>query len=156
MPSVTLHIGETGKLEGLSERDKRAYAKFKKRLKTLGDGSVLFTWREPRSGPYHRRFFKMFWRFFDAQEQFQSDKYFLEWLKVGADFADLLPGPKGKPVAIAQSIAWDKLDQAEFEPIAQAIWTFMRSTYATRFLWPHLSDELAGALVNSILAEFGE
>lgn len=156
MPSVTLHIGETGKLEGLAERDKRAYAKFKKRLETLGDGSVLFSWSEPRSGPYHRRFFAMVNAFHEAQEQFQEVDHFLTWLKVGADFADLVPGPKGKPVAIAKSIAFDKLDQAEFEPIAQAIWAFMRSTYASRFLWPHLSDELGGALVDSILAGFGE
>lgn len=156
MPTVTLHIGENGKLEGLSERDRKAYSKFRQRLETLGDGSVLFSWTEPRSGPYHRRFFAMVNRLLESQEQFQDADHLLMWLKVGAGFCDLVPGPRGKPVAIAKSIAWDKLDQAEFEPIAADIWKFLRSTYATRFLWPMLEDDQAIGAVESLLAEFGE
>lgn len=156
MPTVTLHLGESGKLEGLSERDRKAYAKFRRRLESIGDRSITFTWREPRSGPYHRRFFAILNRLFESQEQFHDDEHLLTWLKVGAGFADLVPGPKGKPVAIARSISWANLDQAEFEPIAMAAWAFLRSTYATRFLWPHLSDDDGTAMVDAILAEFGE
>lgn len=156
MPTVTLHLGDTGKLEGLSERDRKAYAKFRKRVDGLGQDSITFTWREPRSGPYHRRFFLILNAVFDAQEQFQNDEHLLDWLKVGAGYADLLPGPKGKPVAIARSISWASLDQAEFEPIAEAIWRFARSTHATRFLWPHLDDDHGLGMIEAILAEFGE
>ena len=66
----------------------------------------------------------------------------------------MLPGPKGKPVAVPKSIAYEKLDQAEFEPIHDAIFAFARSTYATRFLWPHLSDEQGGEMVDVVLREF--
>lgn len=156
MPTVTLHLGEHGKLEGLSERDRKAYAKFRVRLESLGNESITFTWREPRSGPYHRRFFLILNRVFESQEQFQDDEHLLTWLKVGAGFADLVPGPKGKPVAIARSISWANLDQAEFEPIAMAIWAFLRSQHATRFLWPMLDDIQGMAMVDTILAEFGE
>lgn len=50
MPTVTLHIGDNGKLEGLSERDRRAYAKFLARIKCLGQSSLTFTWR-PQASP---------------------------------------------------------------------------------------------------------
>ena len=156
MPTVTLHRGADGKLEGLSDRDKKAYEKFKKRIETIGNGSVLFSWKEPRSGPYHRRFFAIVNQFLESQEQFHNVKHLLEWLKVGAGYCDLVPGPKGKPVAIAKSIAWEELDQAEFEPIAQDIWQFLRSTYATRFLWPMLDDTQAIGAVESVFSVFGE
>lgn len=156
MPTITLHIGESGKLEGLSERDRKAYAKFRRRLEALGNESITFSWKEPRSGPFHRRFFKMVTRVFESQEQFQQDRHMLDWLKVGAGYADLVPGPKGKPVAMARSINWETLDQAEFEPIARDIWRFFRSTYATRFLWPWLDDAAGMGMAEAILAEFGE
>lgn len=156
MPTVTLHIGAQGKLEGLSERDRKGYAKFRRRLDELGDGSITFAWKEPRSGPYHRRFFSIFNSLFERQEQFHLEEHLLTWLKVGADYADIVPGPKGKPVAIARSINWETIDQAEFEQIASDIWNFLRSTYASRFLWPHLDDDVAAGMVESILASYGE
>lgn len=154
MPTVTLRLGQTGKLEGLTERDERAYAKFRKRVSELGDSSITFQWCEPRSGSYHRRFFAMINALLDAQEQFDNVDHLLSWLKVGAGFADIVPGPKGKPCALPRSIAWAKLDQAEFEPIAESIMAFARSRYATRFLWPHLSDEDAGRAVFAIFSDF--
>lgn len=156
MPTVTLHIGDSGKLEGLSERDRKSYAKFRRRLEVLGNESITFSWKEPRSGPFHRRFFAMVNRVFESQEQFQLDRHMLDWLKVGAGYADLVPGPKGKPVAMPKSINWETLDQAEFEPIARDIWQFFRSTYATRFLWPWLDDAKGIGMAEAILAEFGE
>lgn len=156
MPTVILHRAQDGKLEGLSERDKKAYAKFRKRLDTLGDGSLLFSWQEPRSAPYHRRFFALLNTLLESQEQFQDIEHLLAWLKVGAGYADLVPGPKGKPVAMPKSINFAALDQAEFEPVALAIIGFLRSTYATRFLWPHLDDDAGMGMVETVLAGFGE
>lgn len=155
MPTVILERGPDGKLRGISAKDERAYAKFRRRIEGL-DGSIVFTWQEPRSGPYHRRFFAILNRVFEAQEQFQESEHLLTWLKVGAGFVDLVPGPNGKPVALARSIAFHRLDQAEFEPIASAIWAFFRTTHCTRFLWPHLDDQHGMGMAESILAEFGE
>ena len=114
MPTVILHRAQDGKLEGLSERDKKAFAKFRKRLDELGDGSLLFSWQEPRSGPYHRRFFSLVNRILMAQDQFQDIEHLIAWLKTGAGYVDLVPGPKGKPVALPKSINWATLDQADF------------------------------------------
>lgn len=156
MPTVTLHRDQTGKLAGLSDRDAKAYAKFKARVGDLGDRSITFTWREPRSGPYHRRFFAMVNSLYESQDQFTDPEKLLDWLKVGAGHCDILPGPKGKPVAIPAHINWATLDQAEFEPIAQAVWRFARSLHATRFLWPMLDDGKGGGMVEAVLMEFGE
>ncbi|HCJ50838.1 MAG TPA: hypothetical protein DHV67_03135 [Gallionella sp.] len=156
MPTVNLHRGDDGKLSGISERDQRAYAKFRKRLESLGDESIVFSWVEPRSGPYHRRFFAMVGQLFDMQEQFQDEEDLLCWLKVGAGHCDLVPGPHGKPVALPKSIKWAKLDQAEFEPVARSIWAFARSLHASRFLWPHLTDQQGASAIETFLAGFGE
>jgi hypothetical protein len=140
----------------MSERDRKAYAKFRARLAELGDSSITFTWREPRSGPYHRRFFEIVNHLLDSQEQFQNVEHLLTWLKVGAGYCDIVPGPKGKAVAMARSIDWASLDQAEFEPVAHAIFAFLRTLHASRFLWPHLEDDEGQGMVESVLAEFGE
>jgi len=155
MPTVTLHI-QHGKLDGLSDKDKKAYARFKSRLASLGNSSIVFSWKEPRSGQYHRRFFAMLNSLLESQEQFQDIEHLLAWVKVGAGHADLVPGPKGKPVALAKSINFETLDQVEFEHISSAIIAFLRSTHATRFLWPMLDDVAGSGMVEAVLNEFGE
>ena len=155
MPTVTLTIDERGKPAGLTERDAKAYGKFVKRLREMGRAeSITFSWREPRSGPFHRRHFAIINALFEAQEQFTDADHFRKWVEVGAGYCDLLPGPKGKAVAVPKSIAYERLDQAEFEHLHDAVMAFLRSKHATRFLWPHLSDEQGGEMVDAILREF--
>jgi len=154
MPTVSVHF-EDGKLTGVSDRDKKAYAKFRARLEELGPHEALqFTWREPRSGPYHGRHFAMLTALFNAQEQFQDEDQFRKWGEAGAGYADLVPGPNGKPVAVVKSISYEKLDQADFEPIHEAVFKFYRSEHARRFLWPHLPDRTSLEMVMTILMEF--
>jgi hypothetical protein len=154
MAQVELIKDETGKLAGATEKDQRAWSKFLKRIKELGQSSILFEWREPRSGPFHRRHFAMLAALFHAQEQFVDDEQFRKWGEVGAGHADLVPGPTGKAVALPKSIAYSKLEQHEFEELHKSVFAFYRSLYATRFLWPHLSDQQATEMVETILREF--
>jgi hypothetical protein len=156
MPTVLLQKNEAGKLAGVTPKDERAYAKFLKRilgLIPLAD-CISFSWREPRSGPYHRRHFAMLNALFEAQEQFNDPDSMHNWLKVGAGYCDLVPGPGGQIVALPRSIAWDNLDQAEFEPIHEAMFAFAYSEHARRFLWPHLSDEKSWEMLDSVLLGF--
>lgn len=154
MPTVTLYLNNQGKLAGVTEKDGKAYGKFLSRIRDLGHGCITFTWREPRSSPYHRRHFAMLNALFEAQEQFDDPDQLRKWLEVGAGYVEFVPGPKGRMVAMPKSIAYDKLDQAEFEPIHQAVFSFARSQHARRFLWSHLSDEEGWQMIESILGEF--
>lgn len=154
MPTVSLVLGNTGKPEGATDKDARAYAKFVARIRTLGDSCIQFSWKEPRSGAYHRRHFAMLHALFSTQDQFSDEDQFRKWLEVGAGFCDFVPGPKGRMVAIPKSIAWDKLDQAEFEPLHDGVFGFARSEHARRFLWGHLSDQESWEMVEAALGEF--
>lgn len=153
MPTVTLHRGQDGKLAGHTDKDARAYAKFRKRIETLGPRETLsLKWTEPRSGAFHGRHFAMLDVVYQAQEQFADPDQFRKWAEVGAGHCDFVPGPNGRMVALPRSINFETLDQAEFEPIHEAVFTFLRSEHACRFLWPHLTD--GADMVGTILAEF--
>ena len=155
MPTIEITRLATGKIGGVTEKDQKAYAKFHKRFEELGPHeSLVFSWKEPRSGPFHRRHFAMLNALFNAQEQFLDESQFRKWMEVGAGYADILPGPKGKPVAVPRSIAYDKLDQAEFEPIHNAVFAFARTRYATQFLWMHLTSQQQADMVEAILGDF--
>ena len=141
-------------MTGLTPTDERGYARFLNRLKELGQNCIQFSWKEPRSGAYHRRHFAMINALFEAQEQFTESDQLRKWLEVGAGFAEFVPGPKGKMVALPKSIAYEKLDQIEFEQIAEAVMSFARSDHARRFLWGHLSDQQSWDMIESVLGEF--
>ncbi|MFA9439421.1 hypothetical protein ACDA63_07270 [Uliginosibacterium sp. sgz301328] len=155
MPTVSLVRDErTDHLVGASPKDNRAYAKFLKAARELKKGSITFSWKEPRSGAYHRRHFAILARLFDAQEQFEDEDVFRKWLEVGAGYAVFAPGTDGQMVAIPKSISYESLDQAEFEPIHEAVMAFARSAYARAYLWPHLSDSDSWGMVESVMGEF--
>ena len=154
MPTVTLVASPEGKLVGLTDADQRAYGKFIARIKALAESCITFTWKEPRSGPFHRRHFAMLAALFDAQEQFDDPEQFRKWLEVGAGFADFVPGPKGRMVAMPKSIAYHKLDQAEFEEIHNKVFAFVRSEHCRGFLWGHLDDEQSWEMVESVMEGF--
>lgn len=142
-----------GKLAGVSESDQRAYERFLGKVRAL-DGSMVMEYRLPRSGPFHRRHFAIIGALFAAQEQFDDVDNFRKWLEVGAGHAVMCPGPSGRMVAIPDSIKYERLDQSEFEELHAKIVAFVRSTRATHFLWPHLTDQQAAEMVESVLAVF--
>ena len=57
-------------------------------------------------------------------------------------------------MAIPKSIAWSKLDEADFETHHNAVLEFVRSDHFQRFLWPHMSPAQAHDLVESIFSQF--
>jgi len=154
MPTITLHLNSNKQLAGITERDQRAWSKFVHKTKTLGEDSITFSYHVPRSGPYHRRYFAQINALFEAQEQFQDIDMFRKWLEVGAGFAEFCPSSTGKMCAIPKSIAYDKLDQQEFQNIHDKIFEFARSEHARFFLYPHLSDGVSMNMIDAILVEF--
>ena len=154
MPTITLIAGPDGRIAGLSDKDDRGWRRVVAKLKNLGQSCVTITWREPRSGPFHRRFFAMVNAAFEAQERFDDPEQFRLWLTVGAGFCDFLPHMDRGVVAIPKSIAYDKLDQGEFQEVADAVWQFYRSAHAREILYPHLADAASAEMVWSVLEAF--
>ena len=155
MPSVTLVKDiNTGKLAGMTDKDKRAFDRFVERTRTLDRSCITFDWKEPRSGPFHRFFFAALNSVFEAQERFDDLEQLLCWAKVGAGFCEFIPNPKQGMVAIPKSIAFSKLDQAEFKPVADAIFGFLRSEHARSVLWPHLYESASFEMIERALESF--
>ena len=156
MAEIVVTKADDGKLHGVTDADERRLARFRGHVDGMAPGDTAkFSFKIPRSPGFHRRHFKILSEVFKAQEQFQDAEKMREWLEVGAGFADIVPGPKGKPVAMARSIAWDVLDDADFAEHHAAVIGFLRSTYCTRFLWPQMSDLDADTFINGLLMEFG-
>lgn len=155
MTTITVTKDDAGKLVGLGEKDKKAYARFKKFIEGAESGEIFtIDFWFPRHGKFHRLHFVMLTAIFDAQEQFQQPEHLRQWLEVGAGHALFVPGPNGKTVAIADSISFKRLDDEAFAEHHQKVKDFMRSGRAQQFLWPHLESHVASEMVESILMEF--
>lgn len=155
MPAVTLVLDRTtGKLAGATEQDQRGWARFLRRVQELADSCITFEWREPRSGPFHRRFFAMVNTAFEAQERFEDQEQFRIWLQVGAGFCDFFPHPEKGAIAVPRSIAYAKLEQGEFQELARKVWAFYTGEHARQTLYPHLSGLASYDMVWAILGQF--
>jgi hypothetical protein len=155
MAKVALRVNDSGKLEGLTPADDRAYARFKKKLGLMRPGDTIsFEHRFPRSPKFHRLHFAMLGLLFDNQEQFANSEDLRKWIEVGAGHCQFVPGPGGRLVALPLSIAYDSLDDAEFYEHHIKVVAFLRSTAATRFLWPQIGDQDAGQAMDALLEGF--
>lgn len=154
MTTITIVKTPEGKFEGLGEKDRLAYHKLCKRQKEMEPGEMLSmsVWFD-RSLPMHQFHFVMLTAFFDSQEQFHDPDQFRYWVEVGAGHCEFVPGPAGRMVAIAKSIAWHRLDEAEFEIHHRKVIDFIRSDHFQRFLWPHLAPAQTHETVETILGQ---
>lgn len=155
MPEVIVFKDEFGKLAGHGEKGGRAFARFQKAVRELEFGQTMrFSFKLPRSVPFHRRHFAVLNQVFEHQDQFVEEEAFRMWVQVGAGFCDLLPGPRGKPVAIPKSISFEAMDDVQFSEHHASVINFLRTRHATRFLWPDLNDAMADDMIESLLNEF--
>jgi hypothetical protein len=153
--AVVLVKGGDGKLQGHGDKGQRAYSKFRQRVEAMRPGDTLhFEWREPRSLPHHRLFFAKLGALMDMQEQFDAEDKLRAWLTVGAGYADFVPGPTGRMVALPQSIAFDKLDEADFADLHSRVDAFLWTDHARRFLWPHLTVQQTYDFIDQLLSGF--
>lgn len=142
MSSLVIYKDETGKLAGMGEKGRRAYAKFRKLVDELTVGETLgFSYRMPRSPHHHRFMFAKLTGLFERQEKFADFDRLLDWLKVGAGHCEFLPGPNGALVAIPESINWEKLEEQGFIEFVRAMNDFLWTPYAQAALWPHLDAD---------------
>lgn len=155
MSAVVVYKDETGKLAGFGDKGGRAWSKFQRAVRELEVGETLdFEWKKPRSPKFHRLFFVMLHDLFDRQEQFADVDQLRAWLTVGAGYCEFVPGPRGRMVALPKSIAWAKMEDVEFSELVAAVWKFLRTEHAQRFLWPDMDSDAADAAVNDMLAGY--
>lgn len=141
MPDVVLLKDGTGKLDGLGERDRRAWGKFRRLIRDMRPGeTVEFSYRLARSPQHHRFFFARLQALLERQESFADLDRLLAFLKVGAGFVDFMPSPIGL-VAVPKSIAWANLEEQQFAEVVRAIWDFLWTEAAQIALWPHLGEQ---------------
>lgn len=152
MPTVTLTRGQTGRLEGLTEKDQRQYALFRSTLKGMDLGHTMaFTFKLPRCPLFHRNHFRILKLVFDNQEAFSDFDGFRKWGEVGGGYFDEVPGPDGKTVALPKSIDYLSLDEAEFREVHRVVMDFLRSSYALGYLWPAVEQASAWAAVDNLI-----
>lgn len=157
MANVVVTKGEDGKLVGLGDKGGRAWRRFLAMVDRLEIGATLqFSYWEPRAPGHHRAFFRMLNALFERQEQFIDVDHLRAWVTVGAGEAEFMPGPAGRMVAFPKSIAWHKLDEAEFTELARKVQDFLWTEPAQRWLWPHLSAEEAYQMVDTMHLELNQ
>lgn len=146
---------DTGDLEGVGQKCKQALHKFQRFVARLEPGEIftMDVWM-PRNPKFHKLHFVMLAAIYDSQEQFSDPEHLRLWLQTGAGYCKLLPGPRGEPVAIPDSIAWSKMDDIAFAEHHQRVKDFLRSPRATEFLWPHLPPYAASKIVEGLLEGF--
>jgi hypothetical protein len=118
----------------------------------------MFRWamKRDRSGPYHRRTMKIIGDIFDAQERFDNEDQFLNWVKIGAGHVVWAAGPRGGVVPLPKSISYSAADQDEFMRFHEGAMQFFRGEHAPRYLWNHMKPAQAAEMMNTILAGFDE
>lgn len=146
-----------GALDGFTKEDRSAWRRFWKRLLRMEPGEMAeFEARMPRSGPFHRRHMAIEQAVFDAQERFGDFEQFRYWLKVGAAWVTWAAGPKGGVVPIPKSISYRETDENEFREYHDKVVGFLRGPHAAPYLWPHLSEQEQGNMIETLLGGFGE
>ena len=134
MSEMTLVKLPDGGLQGLSNLDKIAYAKFKARLKNLEPGELCeITTKLPRNGKFHRKFFMMltigfdYWftgskqKTYKGQAVTKNFDYFRDDVLILAGHYEQTFGIDGKLKLIAKSISFASMDQPEFEVIYNSV-----------------------------------
>lgn len=156
MSDVVIVKTEAG-LQGLGEKGAKVYERWQRQVRGMEIGETLaFSWKEPRSRKFHRLFFAMLGNLFDVQEQFADPDQLRAWLTVGAGYADFVPGPTGRMVALPKSISWHSMDDGEFHDLVAAVWAFLRTEHAHRFLWPLMTPQAATEAVERLLIGWGD
>jgi Protein of unknown function (DUF1367) len=146
-----------GIVDGLGERGKKQWRRFINGLLRLEPGEMVeIKTHKARSGPFHRRHMVIETRLFEAQERFEHFEQFRNWLKVGAGFCDWVPGARGAVMPVPRSIAFDKLEEDEMRQVHDDMLAFVRTDYASKTLWKHLTPAQRIEMVEGVLREFDE
>jgi len=153
----TLRTALLSILDGLDDASQKSWRRFWNGLLRLEPGEIAsIETRIPRSMGFHKRHMVIEQAVFRAQDRIASFEQFRTWLKVGAGFVDWLPGRDGQIVPVPKSISFADCDEATMRAFHDDAIAFLRTEQAARFLWPHLTAQQGGEMVETIMLEFRE
>ena len=154
MAKLVLVKGDDGKLQGFGDANCRAYARFQAHVECMEHGELVsFEWKQPRSLPFHRRFFVLLNKLFDRQETFSKEDDLRAWLTIGAGHVTYLPGIDGQLCAVPKSISFDSMENNDFMEFVRKVEEFLWTDYARKTLWPHRNEHDSFAQVQQLRDE---
>ena len=146
-----------GIVDGLGNKGRKQWRRLWNRIMGLEPGEMMeISTVQPRLGWFHRRHMALEQAVFESQERFEDFESFRTWLKVGAQFVDWFPGPKGGVIPVPRSISYAKLEQGAMEQFHGAAVDFLRTEHAGRTLWKHLNQRQRIEMIEGILGGFNE
>lgn len=141
--------------KGATEGDDKAWHRFMRAMNEGAAGEYFqFKVDRQRMGWKHRKQMALEGKVFAAQERLTDKEQFRLWIKVGSGFVDWMAGPKGGVVPVPRSISFTQCSEEEFADYCEKIIAFLRTQHAQHYLFPHLSAQLAGESMESILKPF--
>lgn len=142
-------------VDGLGELEGKKWRRFWSALlrMEIGEMAEIIT-HKARVGVYHRRHMLLEQRVFDAQERIAEFKNFRLWLKIGAGHVTWMAGPTGGVVPVPKSVAYEEMEQADFEEFHQSAVDFLRGEHAIKYLWPKLPAPQRHDAIEAVLGDF--
>jgi hypothetical protein len=139
-------------LRGSTPADHEAYTKLKRRLERMKPGTWFrMEWAVPRHGAHHRKLFALLALVADNSETYDTTEKALVAIKLVTGYADPVIDPRtGDLTQVPQSIAYDSMDQDEFERFYQAA-----IDGVLRFILPGLDRATADQLLEQIVMGWG-
>lgn len=95
-----------------------AYSSDSDLLSKFREGEVIeVDVKKARNPMFHRKFFALVKVGFELQTNFKAFEWFREWIEMKAGYFESCQAPNGEWMYRAKSIAFDKIDDIEFEQI---------------------------------------
>lgn len=114
--------GEDGKFMPLNNRDKEIADK----IPVMDD--TCFTIKKVRNPKFHRKYFAMLQMAFDNQDEFEDFEIFRKLMEMRAGHHVMVNTGK-TTIPFHQSVAYDKLDQDDFEKLYKRVWDVLEYHY---------------------------
>lgn len=138
-------------IRGLDEKHDKRWRRHWSRIIRASVGEVFHLQSVvDRSGPYHRMHMGLEQRLFDRQERWAKLDHMRAWLKAGAGWGDY-ELVKGRMKFVPRSTSYEECSDDEMREVHESMVAFLRTPFAQRRLWPHLTSNQRIDMLESIV-----
>lgn len=140
-----------GGIHGLNEQHEKRWRRFWSRIMRAEVGEVFrFENVVDRSGQFHKRHMAIEQALFDRQERWAKLEHMRNWLKAGAGWGDY-ELVNGRMKFVPRSTSYEECSDDEMREVHESMVAFLRTPYAMRHLWPHLTNNQRIDMLESIV-----